>query len=50
VKDRLLAATLFSLRNRVLGGTGEGGFGILDHDWRRKAYWQKVVTSIHKWD
>jgi len=49
VKDKLLCATLFSLRNRVQGGTGEGGFGILDNNWARKAYWQKVVDSIAKW-
>lgn len=49
-KQKFLCVTLFSLRNRALGGTGEGGFGILDHDWRKKAYWQKVVNSIKKWN
>lgn len=49
VKDRLLCATLYSLRNRVQRGTGEGGFGIVDADWTRKAYWPRVVASIRRW-
>ena len=49
VKDKLLCATLFSLRNRVQGGTGEGGFGILDNNWAKKAYWARVVQSIRRW-
>lgn len=49
VKDRLLCATLYSLRNRVQGGTGEGGFGILDANWSKKAYWPRVVASIRRW-
>lgn len=49
VKDKLLCATLFSLRNRVQGGTGEGGFGIVDNNWTKKSYWPQVVSSVAKW-
>lgn len=49
-KSKFLCNTLFSLRNRVQGGTGEGGFGILDNNWAKKAYWQTVVNSIARWN
>jgi hypothetical protein len=49
-KSKFLCVTLYSLRNRVQGGTGEGGFGILDNNWTKKAYWQTVVNSIVRWN